>query len=82
MDQAQQPTEVEGSDAPRDALNQLIAQQPERHPLVLGFVGAIGTPWERILREFNESLRRFDYSTSTIHLSKLIDDLDYRPWGD
>ena len=82
MNQAQQPTEVEGSDAPRDALNQLIAQQPERHPLVLGFVGAIGTPWERILREFNESLRRFDYSTSTIHLSKLIDDLDYRPWGD
>ena len=69
-------------DAPRDALNQLIAQQPERHPLVFGFVGAIGTPWERILRDFNESLRRFDYSASTIHLSKLIDNLEYRPWGD
>ena len=85
MDQKQQakgPGASDAPDAPRDALNQLIAQQPERHPLVFGFVGAIGTPWERILREFNDSLRRFDYSTSTIHLSRLIDSLDYRPWGD
>ena len=82
MDQKRQRGGIEASDAPRDALNQLIAQQPERHPLVFGFVGAIGTPWERILRDFDDSLRRFDYSTSTIHLSKLIDNLDYRPWGD
>ena len=82
MNQEGQSSETHGSDAPRDALDQLIAQQPERHPLVFGFVGAIGTPWERILHEFNESLRRFDYSTSTIHLSRLIDNLDYQPWGD
>ncbi|MCE2512601.1 MAG: hypothetical protein J4F50_08640 [Acidimicrobiia bacterium] len=82
MDQTQQKESRETSDAPRDALDQLIAQQPERHPLVFGFVGAIGTPWERILRDFTESLRRFDYSASTVHLSRLVDNLDYRPWGE
>ena len=82
MDQKRRLESRETSDAPRDALDQLIAQQPERHPLVFGFVGAIGTPWERILRDFSESLRRFDYSASTVHLSRLVDNLDYRPWGE
>ncbi len=70
------------SDAPRDALNQLIAQQPQRHPLVFGFVGAIGTRWDLILGHFEESLQRFGYATSKVHLATLMDKLEYRPWGD
>ena len=81
MSQKPQHDGPEANDAPRDALNQLIAQQPERHPLVIGFVGAIGAPWDRVLREFREVLRLYDYSTIEIHLSRLIDNLDYQPWG-
>ena len=80
MNQRRQSQEFKGSDAPRDALNQLIAQQPQRHPLVFGFVGAIGTPWDRVLHEFDEVLKLYDYSTSSVYLSQLIDQLSYRPW--
>ena len=82
MDQEPQSKKTETSDAPRDALDQLIAQQPQRHPLVIGFVGAIGTPWDRVLHEFDEVLQLYDYSTSRIHLSRLIDQLGYQPWGE
>ena len=82
MNQERQPKKNQASDAPRDALNRLIAQQPQRHPLVFGFVGAIGTPWDLIFRHFEESLQRFDYATSKIHLAMLMDRLEYRPWGD
>ena len=82
MNQERRPEKIQASDAPRDALNHLIAQQPQRHPLVFGFVGAIGTPWDLIFGHFEESLQRFDYATSKIHLAMLIDRLEYRPWGD
>ena len=82
MNQGCPSEKIQASDVPRDALNQLIAQQPQRHPLVFGFVGAIGTPWDLIFGHFEESLQRFDYATSKIHLAMLIDRLEYRPWGD
>lgn len=81
MNQKRQSKQGTASDAPRDALNQLIAQQPQRHPLVFGFVGAIGTPWDRVLHEFDEVLQLYDYSTYNVHLSRLIDQVGYRPWG-
>ena len=82
MAQKRQTMNIQASDAPSVALNTLIAQQPQKHPLVFGFVGAIGTPWDLIFGHFEESLQRFDYATSTIHLAMLIDRLEYRPWGD
>ncbi len=46
--------------ASRQALRQLVDPQPERHDLVIGFVGAIGTAWAPVLQAFEISLRRFD----------------------
>lgn len=65
----------------RHALAQLIEREPQRHPLILGFVAAIGTPLDPVVQAFQESLRRFDYSSEEIHLSWLLDDLPYQPWG-
>jgi cytidine deaminase len=82
MDQPHQPATSQVNNAPRAALAQMIAHQPERHPLVFGFVGAIGTPWELIFRHFRESLQRFDYRAPVVHLARLLDGLGYCPWGD
>ena len=65
----------------RQALGLLVDHQPQRHDLVVGFVGAIGTAWEPVLRAFEGSLRRFDYVTNTVHVVGLLDELKYRPWG-
>lgn len=81
MNPESEPRGPHASDAPRDALNRLIAQQPQGHPLVFGFVGAIGTPWDLVLGHFEESLQRFGYTASKIHLAALMDRLEYRPWG-
>ena len=67
--------------ASTQALELLVDHQPQRHDLVIGFVGAIGTAWEPILRMFENSLRRFDYLTKTIHVVGLLDDLEYQPFG-
>ena len=64
----------------RQALKRLTEGEPQRHPLVIGFVGAIGIPWDPIIRVFEESFRRFSYSTRLIKLSRLLDDLAYQPW--
>ena len=74
------PAETEPT--PREALKSLVENEPRRHDLFFGFVGAIGTPWDRTLASFRESLRRFDYDTKEIHIASLIDDLDYKPWGE
>ena len=66
--------------ASRQALRQLVDPQPERHDLVIGFVGAIGTAWDPVLRAFENSLRRFDYVTRTVHVAGLLDGLEYKPW--
>ena len=66
---------------PREALERLVENEPRRHDLFFGFVGAIGTPWDQVLGAFSESLRRFDYDAEEIHIASLIDDLDYKPWG-
>lgn len=66
--------------ASRQALRQLVDPQPQRHDLVVGFVGAIGTAWDPVLRAFEGSLRRFDYVTKTVHVAGLLDDLEYKPW--
>jgi cytidine deaminase len=66
--------------ASRQALRQLVDPQPERHDLVIGFVGAIGTAWAPVLQAFEISLRRFDYVTKTVHVAGLLDDLEYKPW--
>ena len=74
---------VEGATADgasRQALRQLVDPQPERHDLVIGFVGAIGTAWDPVLRAFENSLRRFDYVTRTVHVAGLLDGLEYKPW--
>ena len=68
-------------DNARQALSQMTDHEPRRHPLVIGIVAAVGTPLDPVLRAFAESLRRFDYSSEVIHLSRLLDDLPYRPWG-
>ena len=65
----------------RQALRLLVDHQPERHDLVIGFVGAIGTAWTPILRAFEDSLRRFDYVTKTVQVVGLLDELAYGPWG-
>ena len=65
----------------RQALRLLVDHQPERHDLVIGFVGAIGTAWPPLLRAFEDSLRRFDYVTKTVEVVGLLDELPYRPWG-
>ena len=66
---------------PSQALELLVADQPERHDLVIGFVGAIGTPWSPTLRLFDRSLLSFGYKTEHIHVAGLLDDLDYQPLG-
>lgn len=70
------------TDAARQALDKLLDREPQRHPLIIGFVGAIGIRWQRILSAFEESLKRFDYESTIIHLSQLADNLTYSPWGD
>lgn len=65
------------SNAPHvDALNMLVKREPQRHDLIVGFVGAIGTPWVPVLRGFEESFTRFDYAVESIHLASLLDDLE------
>lgn len=58
-----------------DALDMLVKREPQRHDLIVGFVGAIGTPWEQVIRSFEESFKRFDYTVELIHLASLLDDL-------
>ena len=67
--------------ASRQALRLLVDHQPERHDLVIGFVGPIGTAWKPVLRAFEDSLRRFDYDTKTVEVVGLLDELAYRPLG-
>ena len=67
--------------ASRQALRLLVDHQPERHDLVIGFVGPIGTAWKSVLRAFEDSLRRFDYDTKTVQVVGLLDELAYSPWG-
>lgn len=73
----------EFSNAPHvDALNMLVKREPQRHDLIVGFVGAIGTPWDPVVRGFEESFKRFDYAVELIHLASLLDDLEPQAfWG-
>lgn len=66
----------------RDAFGLLTNFEPERHDLVAGFVGAIGTKWDPILQLFKQSLDRFAYSSVTIRLSRLLETCIYKPWND
>ena len=66
----------------RDALRVWTNYEPERHDLVAGFVGAIGTKWDPILDLFEESLERFAYASATIRVSRLLETCPYQPWGD
>ena len=78
-DQAENPQAE--LDAARKALRLLVDHEPDRHDLIVGFVGAIGVSWKPILQAFDESFQRFGYSTQEIHVSRLLDELEYRPWG-
>ena len=75
-----------GDDEARQALAEMVHYEPERHDLVIGFVGAIGTSWDPVLKAFQESLRQFNYSTEKVVLADLLDDegllgdLDPIPW--
>ncbi|WP_419862458.1 hypothetical protein [Candidatus Poriferisodalis sp.] len=64
------------------AYAELLDREPQRHDLVLGLVGAIGTEWTRIIDAFRTSHQRFGYRTEVIDVSKLLDGLDYKPLGD
>ena len=66
---------------PRRALRLLVDHQPERHDLVIGFVGPIGTAWEPVIRAFEDSFCRFDYDTTTVHLVSLLDNLEFKSLG-
>ena len=66
---------------PSQALELLLEDQPERHDLVIGFVGAVGTMWNSTLGLFTHSLRAFGYETNHIHVAGLLDDMEYQPLG-
>jgi deoxycytidylate deaminase len=66
----------------RQALDSLVRSEPERHPLVLGLVSPLGTPLDSLVRTLEGSFARFDYAVTEIHVSQLLDDLPFRPWGD
>lgn len=65
----------------RDALSVWTNYEPERHDLVAGFVGAIGTKWDPILDLFTESLERFAYASVTVRVSRLLETSPYQPWS-
>lgn len=69
------------ADAGRRALSEFLDREPERHPLILGFVGALGTQWPPVMSAFQESLRRFGYNTNVVHLSQLIDKIPSPTWS-
>ena len=69
-----------GAEEDRQALICLTEGEPQRHPLFIGFVGAIGISWDPIIRAFEESFRRFDYDTRVIRLSRLVDNLGIPNW--
>ena len=66
----------------RHALKQMVRREPDRHPLIIGLVAPIGVDHDSVTANFVDSLRRYDYEVHTIHLSRLLDDLDYSPWGE
>ncbi len=76
---AAEDSEVESA---RLALTELVNREPQRHPLVLGFVAAIGTPLDPILQAFDVSMQKFNYTSKVIHLASLIDDLDLKLLGE
>lgn len=65
-----------------EALQQLVRREPQRHPLVIALVAPLGTPLDPVVSAFELSLRRFNYASRTVHLSHLLDSIEYRPWGD
>ncbi len=68
------------ADDARRALKSLIDREPRRHPLVIGFVSAIGTSWSPVMEAFEESLRSYGYSPNRIHIAGLMDGIDSAPW--
>lgn len=64
----------------RQALIGLTEGEPQRHPLFVGFVGAIGISWDPIIQAFRESLLRFNYSVEVISLSRLLDRIAVPDW--
>src|SRR5438552_14041204 len=66
----------------RKALNELVLREPERHPLVVALVSPLGTPLDQVVDGLRDSFSRFDYNVEVVHLSSLLDDLTYRPWGE
>lgn len=74
--------EVHSADDARSALQEMVRREPERHPLVIGLVAPIGADQDSVTASLTESLRRYDYEVCTIHLSRLLDGLEYAPWGD
>jgi deoxycytidylate deaminase len=73
--------EVHAVEDARSALKAMVRREPERHPLVIGLVAPIGADHDSVTRSLTESLRRYDYEVFAVHLSRLLDELDYAPWG-
>lgn len=73
---------ADGIETSREAIRQLSTGEPERHPLVLALVGPVGAPFGPVQGALRESLRRFNYEVEDIHLSALLDESPFRPWGD
>ncbi len=80
-DEAQEPQVVADLGEARGTLRDLVDQERERHPLILGLVAPLGTPLDGIEKAFRDSLQRFGYSMMPIRLSGLLDQCDYQPWG-
>jgi deoxycytidylate deaminase len=76
------PASADAVDTSREALRQLSRGEPERHPLILALVGPVGAPMDPVQEALRESLRRFNYQVEDVHLSSLLDESPYRPWGD
>lgn len=68
--------------AARKALDVLVRQEPDRHPLVIAVVAPLGVPLDPVERGIAEAVRAYGYRLEPVRLSRLLDDSPYRPWGE
>ena len=62
------------------ALRALVAQEPERHPLVIGLVAPLGTPLDQAADGLKPAFERYTYVTEVVHMSRLLDEVPNAPW--
>ena len=48
----------------------------EKPEIILGLIGAVGTDFNKFIREFNKHIAKTDYNTHEIKISKYLDVID------